>query len=171
MRVLRRSAVYRHGVADVWTALTDPQALAEWLMPTTFLMAEVGHRFRFQFDPEPLCPTGVVECEVTECDPPRRMVWSWAHRPVAGKAPPPTMRVEWLLTPVEGGTRLELVQTGLEGQPWLIPLVMGFGWRIYLRRYLPRALAAISDGGYRKGAIPLAKRAYKATSLPPEVTV
>jgi len=171
MRVLRRSAVYRHDIADVWAGLTDGRALAEWLMPTNFAGPEVGHAFRFQFDPDGLCPSGMVDCEILECEPPTRMVWSWRNRPEAGKPPAPVMRVEWILTPVDGGTRLELVQTGLEGQPWMIPFAMGWGWRFYLRRYLPMALKNVSGGRFTPGAIPLAKRAYRATNLPPDIIV
>lgn len=171
MRVLRRHAVYPHSPEDVWTALTDPRALAEWLMPTTFAEATVGHRFRFQYDPDPLCPSGMVDCEILECEPPRRMVWSWQNRPHGGKPATPVMRVEWRLEPTEGGARLELVQTGLEGQPFMIPLAMGWGWKLYLRRFLPRALAAIDGGVFTPGAIPMKERAYRATALPPEVIV
>ncbi|NBB14964.1 hypothetical protein GVN21_06310 [Caulobacter sp. SLTY] len=171
MRVLRREATYRHSPEDVWTGLTDARALAEWLMPTTFKTAEVGHHFRFQYDPDPLCPSGVVDCEILACEPPHRMVWSWRNRPPKGKPPAPAMRVEWILTPVAEGTRLQLIQTGLEGQPWLIPLAMGWGWRLYLRRFFPRALAAIDQGVFTPGAIPIEERAYKAAHLPPEVTI
>jgi hypothetical protein len=109
--------------------------------------------------------------ELSRVSPELRLTWSWRNRPAAGKPPAPPMRVEWILTPVDGGTRLELVQTGLEGQPWLIPLAMGWGWRLYLRRYLPMALKNVRGGRFTPGAIPLAKRAYRATNLPPEIIV
>ena len=81
------------------------------------------------------------------------------------------MRVEWILTSVPEGTRLDLVQTGLEGQPFIIPFAMGWGWRYYLRRLFPKALANVRGGTFTPGAIPLAKRGYKATKLPPEVII
>lgn len=172
MRVLRRRVRYAHPIEDVWAALTDPRALAEWLMPTTFRAPEPGHTFRFQYDPEPLCPSGRVECEVLEAEAPRRMVWAWRHPPMKpGRPAPPPMRVEWRLTAVPGGTELELVQTGLEGQPFMVPFAMGFGWRIYFRRYLPRALKHVSGGRFTPGAIPIAERPYRAKDLPPEVVV
>lgn len=171
MKVLRRVVIYPHPVETVWTGLTDRQALAEWLMPTTFRIAEVGHRFRFQYDPEFLCPSGIVECEILELDPPHFMVWSWVNGPEPGKPWPPAMRVEWRLSPRGSGTRLELVQTGLEGQKWMLPFAMGFGWRIYFRKFLPQVLARIEDGKFRPGAIPFGKRAYKASNLPPEVAI
>jgi len=170
MKSFRRVATYTHSIEDVWTALTDPYAIAEWLMPTTFSEPKVGCTFRFQYDPERLSPTGIADCEVLESEPPRRLVWSWQHRAPAGAAQPPPMRVEWTLTPVEGGTRLELVQS-YEKQPWKVTFAMSVGWRFYLRRFLPMALKNVSNGSFRRGAIPLAKRAYKATNLPPDVIV
>ena len=170
MKSFRRVATYKHGIEDVWTALTDPHALAEWLMPVTDFEPTVGSQFRFQYDPERLCPSGIVDCEVIEVEPPRRLAWSWRNRAVEGARQPPPMRVEWTLTAVEGGTRVELVQS-YENQPWALTFAMGMGWRFYLRSFLPKALANISGGVFRRGAIPLAKRAYKATNLPPDVIV
>ena len=69
MKSFRRVATYAHGIEDVWTALTDPYALAEWLMPTTFFEPIVGSKFRFQFDPDRLSPSGIVDCEVIEVEP------------------------------------------------------------------------------------------------------
>jgi hypothetical protein len=61
------------------------------------------------------------------------------------------MRIEWTLVPIEGGTRLELIQS-YENQPWTMTFAMGIGWRFYLLIYLP-------------------KRAYEATNLPGDVIV
>lgn len=168
MKSFRRTAVYRHSIEDVWAALTDPRALAEWLMPTTFFEPRAGEKFRFQFDPERLCPTGIVDLEILEIDPPRRMVWSWQHRAGEGAKQAPPMRVEWTLVPVDGGTRVELVQS-YENQPWSITFAMGMGWRFYLRKFLPKVLKNVSGGVFRPGAIPLEKRAYKAKNLPHDV--
>lgn len=170
MKSFRRVATYRHEIEDVWIALTDPCALAEWLMPTTAFEPKVGSKFRFQYDPERLCPSGIVDCEVVEIDRPRRLAWSWQQRAIEGEAQPPPMRVEWTLSSIEGGTRVELVQF-YENQPWKIIFAMGMGWRFYLRMFLPKALKNVSDGAFRRGAIPLKKRAYKATNLPEDVIV
>lgn len=168
MKSFRRVATYAHSIEDVWAALTDSYALAEWLMPTTVSEPRVGSKFRFQYDPERMCPSGIVDCEVIESDPPRRLAWSWQHRAVDGARQHPPMRVEWTLAPVKGGTRLELVQT-YEDQPWRITFAMGVGWRLYLRIFLPKVLKNVDNGTFRRGAIPLAKRAYRATNLPPDV--
>jgi uncharacterized protein YndB with AHSA1/START domain len=170
VKSFRRVATYAHSIEDVWAALTDACALAEWLMPTTFSEPTVGTKFRFQCDPDRLCPSGIVDCEVIESKPPRRLAWSWQNRAGEGARQPPPMRVEWTLTPVEGGTRVELVQS-YKNQPWPIIFAMGVGWRFYLRRFLPQALKNVSSGAFRPGAIPLPKRAYRATNLPPDVIV
>ena len=44
MKSFRRVATYKHGIEDVWTALTDPYALAEWLMPVTVFEPKVGQQ-------------------------------------------------------------------------------------------------------------------------------
>lgn len=168
MKSFRRVATYAHSIEDVWAALTDPHAVAEWLMPTTASEPTVGSKFRFQYDPERLSPTGIVDCEVITSEPPHRLVWSWQNRAAEGDRQPPPMRIEWTLIPVDGGTRLELVQS-YEDQPWSITFAMGMGWRFYLRIYLPKVLKNVSGGTFRRGAIPLAKRPYRATNLPPDV--
>lgn len=170
MKSFRRVATYKHGIEDVWAALTDPYALAEWLMPVTAFEPKVGARFRFQFDPERLCPSGIADCEILEAEPPHRLAWSFQHRAGDGEKQAPPMRIEWTLTPVAGGTRLELVQS-YENQPWKIIFAMGMGWRFYLRMFLPKALKNITGGAFARGAIPLNKRAYKATNLPDDVIV
>jgi uncharacterized protein YndB with AHSA1/START domain len=72
-RTIRREILLPHPLGDVWLALTDPQALAEWLMPNNF-EAIVGRKFRFHVDPMPGPYPGGSECEVLEVDAPRRLV-------------------------------------------------------------------------------------------------
>ena len=84
-RPIRKERWYPHPPEKVWVALTDPRALAEWLMPNDF-EPRVGHKFRFQVDPMPACVT-VTLCEVLEVDRPRRLVWSWL--PTYEKRPHP----------------------------------------------------------------------------------
>ena len=170
MKSFRRTITYKHSIEDVWAALTDPYALAEWLMPVTAFELEVGSKFRFQYDPERLCPSGIADCEIVELDAPHFIAWSWQHRAVEGKKQAPPMRVDWTLNPIPGGTRVELVQS-YENQPWKIIFAMGMGWRFYLRMFLPKALKNITNGVFTRGAIPLNKRAYKATNMPDDIIV
>jgi uncharacterized protein YndB with AHSA1/START domain len=97
--------VYAHPAPAVWQALTDADALGEWLMPNDF-EPRVGHRFTFKTDPQPDW-SGVVECEVVELDEPRRLAYTWRGGPGL-----PTTLVTFTLEPVAGGTRLRLEHTG-----------------------------------------------------------
>ncbi len=169
--MLRKEAFYEYPPEAVWIALTDRHALAEWLMPNNFEPV-LGHKFRFQYDKVPLCGEGLVECEVLEIEKPRLLVLSWMNTVAAGKPQPPTMRVSFTLTPEQGGTRLVLEQTGLEGQPWWIPLMMNMGWGTMLKRWVPKVLKNVNaaKGTFRPGAIPLHKRGYKARTVPDDLT-
>ena len=94
-----------HPVAQVWAALTDPAALAQWLMVNDFEPL-IGKRFTLRGEPTAKW-RGWMDCAVLEMEPPRRMVWSW-HR---SELDEPT-RVEFRLEPIAGGTRLTLMHTG-----------------------------------------------------------
>ena len=98
---------YPHPVAKVWTALTEPAALSQWLMATDDFEPRLGKRFKLHGRATPEW-RGWMECEVLELDPPRRMVWSWRR----SETEEPN-RVEFRLDPIEGGTRLTLKHTGV----------------------------------------------------------
>lgn len=162
-KTLDKDAWLPHSPRDVWTALTDPQALAEWLMPNNF-EATVGHVFRFHVDPMPGF-SGSNECKVLEVDPPRRLAYTWTVMPKAPDAtPPPPMTVEWTLEPEGEGTRLRLHQEGLEVLNWWWRFSMSMGWRRRMKRLLPKVLANVTDGEFTPGAI--TKRDYGTSTVP-----
>ncbi len=68
---------YTHPIDKVWAAITDPAALAQWLMVNDF-EPRIGKRFTLRAEPTAEW-RGWMDCEVLEMEPPRRMVWSW-HR-------------------------------------------------------------------------------------------
>ena len=96
---------YAHPIEKVWMALTDPAALAQWLMVNDF-EPRVGKRFTFRGEPSPYW-RGWMDCEVLSMEPPRRMIWSWLR----SESEEPN-RVEFQLEPIAGGTRLTLMHTG-----------------------------------------------------------
>jgi uncharacterized protein YndB with AHSA1/START domain len=74
-------------VEQVRAALTDPEALSEWVMPVEGFEPVPGQRFRFKARPMPGWD-GVINGEILEVDPPQRMVIRWQgsrmrhpHRP------------------------------------------------------------------------------------------
>jgi len=165
---VRKEAVYPFPPEQVWVAITDPRAIAEWLMPNDFQPVN-GHRFRFQVDPSPGCGNGITECEVMEVQPPSRLVYSWLPRtkegrPLAGR--PST--VTWTLHREGAGTRLVLEHTGLLGVfPWWQRLMLRMGWGTMVKRWLPKVASnAAAGGAFTPGAIPLEKRCYRTNTIP-----
>lgn len=170
-KTLRKQAVYPHPIERVWSALTDPDALAQWLMPNNFEPV-AGRAFEFRVDPN-FAYSGIVRCRVLEIDPPRRMLWSWETTTKKGNSLPP-MHIEWTLA-AEGPsqTRLTLFQTGLEHQPRIYNLMMAFGWGTMLKRWLPKVIDAFETsptGGYRYRRLDKAPNRGQHTTktLPPE---
>lgn len=148
---------------DVWIALTDPQALAEWLMPNNF-RAEVGHVFRFHVDPMPGF-SGISECRVLEVEPPARLVYTWLPLPkVPDASPPPPMTLTWTLTPEGSGTRLTLHQTGVEILNWWWRTSMSMGWSRMLEKLLPPCVESVEEGRYVRGG--RKRRDYGVKTVP-----
>jgi uncharacterized protein YndB with AHSA1/START domain len=132
-RDLHFEATYSHPPQKVWRALTDSSALAQWLMPNDF-EARVGHKFQFRTKPAPGFD-GIVNCEVLELDPPKRLVYSWSGGGLE-------TRVVWVLEGFSGGTRLRLDHTGFQGlRGWMVSRMLDKGWRSkILLRKLPALL-------------------------------
>ncbi len=135
MSEIVREIEYAHSPERVWRALTDPKELGSWLMPNDFTPT-VGHKFQFKVGPK-IGWRGIVDCEVLEVDPPRRLVYSWQGDPKHR-----ITTVSWTLTPTAaGGTRLKLEHTGFRGLGGaLLKSMLGQGWGKMLRTSLPAVL-------------------------------
>jgi uncharacterized protein YndB with AHSA1/START domain len=120
---LRFERFLAHPIAKVWAALTEPEALAEWLAPGEFELSP-GGRAHLAF-----ANTGhVVEGRVVAVEPPRLLAYTWGERHGI---------VRWELSPTDGGTRLELTHafpTADDAASFLA------GWHTHLE-LLDRALA------------------------------
>lgn len=163
MTSLRREAFYPHPITDVWTALTDPAAIAEWLMPNNFV-AEAGRTFRFHVDGS-WWFSGVTECRVLEVDPPRRLAYTWQIVPgKEGERRHEPMTLVWTLAAENDGTRLVLEQDGLEHISWWYRKAMGMGWGRMLHTLLPRVLGNVKGARFVPGAV--TRRDYGVKTVP-----
>jgi uncharacterized protein YndB with AHSA1/START domain len=161
---IRKERFYPHPPEDVWVAITDPRALAEWLEPNNH-MPVVGHKFEFRTDPN-FCGS-VTECEVLEVDPPRRLVWRWVHLYKDPNRPKPEpMTITWTLVPRDNGTLLILEQSGAENISWLLRNMMRIGWGFMMKKMIPRILERVAAGKFTPGAIPMNKRYYTCKTVP-----
>ena len=160
---LTKKAFLPHPPEDVWIALTDKYAVAEWLMPNN-IEPVAGKKFNFHVDKMPLTGfTGVTECEVLEADPPRRLVYTWvAMHKTKGRHPP--MTLTWTLEPEGDGTRLTLYQTGIEELNWWWRFSMNHGWDRMIKKLLPKVLTHVRDAKFTPGAI--TRRDYGTKTVP-----
>lgn len=166
---LRKEVVLPHPPEKVWVALTDRAALAEWLMPNDFEPV-VGRKFRLQVDGMGSY-SGLNECEVLEVDAPRKLVYNWVlvpKNPGAKRSEP--MVLTWTLEPTGEGTRLTLVQTGLEHLGFFNRLSMAFGWGTMLNKWIPAVLRQVDGGRFVPGAKRLVKRCYGIKTIPDDLT-
>jgi uncharacterized protein YndB with AHSA1/START domain len=109
-QTVRREIVIPRPREVVWRAITEPATLAEWMFPNDF-EPRVGHRFTFRVpgDPKAKFDGIVVACEVLECAPPERLVFSWS----AGAAVVDT-RVSFRLEEDGGATRVFFEHSGFD---------------------------------------------------------
>lgn len=136
--------VLPHSPETIWRVLTDSAMLGRWLMQNTF-RPEVGHKFTFQARPMGDW-NGIVECEVLEVDPPRKLSYTWIGGAAAnsdyGSALDSVLTIT--LTPVPEGTQFKLVHDGFQSPRNDFAFVeMGKGWGKIVERIegLARELA------------------------------
>lgn len=95
-----------HPPQKVWRALTDPELLAEWLLPVVGHQLEPGAKFTLKAEQQPGWD-GIVNCRFLDIEEPRRISWRW----VVGDI---DTVVTFTLTPTASGTQLSLVQSGFK---------------------------------------------------------
>ncbi|TMR03441.1 SRPBCC domain-containing protein [Actinomadura soli] len=126
-----------HPPAKVWRALTDPDLLARWLMPSDFKPV-VGHRFAFATRPIPnIGFDGTIACQVLDIDAERLLRISWGGGSL-------DTTVTWRLVPEGRGTRLFIRHEGFDLDDPVHAFAfrgMGSGWRSHVLRALRQVLA------------------------------
>ena len=101
LRGLKTKVFYPYSPQQVWRGLTERRSLAAWLMDNDF-EPQIGHKFQFRTHSLPGLD-GVIRCEVLEIDAPKRLAYNWQDSYMSQ----PSI-VIWTLTPVDGGTQLQL---------------------------------------------------------------
>ena len=103
-----RQLTFPQSPEEVWEALTDPAALADWMFPNDFV-ARTGHRFTFQVPANPQAKFDglTVHCEILTCLPPKELSFTW----VAGEV---DTRIDYRLEADGSGTKVFFEQSGFE---------------------------------------------------------
>jgi len=110
-----------HSPEKVWRALTDPELLAEWLLPAIGLELEPGAEFMFKTQPYPGWD-GTVNCRFIEIEPQRKLSYTWT-------VPFLDTVVTFSLAPSASGTRLSLVQSGFTPEQKRESDGARYGWK------------------------------------------
>ena len=97
----------RHPPQKVWRALTEPELLKEWLLPTIGFTLQPGAEFTLKAPQAYPGWDGTVDCRMVEIEPLRKLSYTWA-------VPFLDTVVTFTLTPTEAGTRLSIVQAGFK---------------------------------------------------------
>lgn len=136
-----------HPPAKVWRALTEPELLAQWLMPGDFRL-EVGHRYTMRAVAIPATGfSGTIAAEVLDFEDGKRLRIGWrdAH-PENGADVDWT--ITWTLEPEGRGTRLFLDHEGFDPDNPLqqkARAIMSGGWRSHVMRSLLSCLDGMED--------------------------
>jgi uncharacterized protein YndB with AHSA1/START domain len=126
-----RSVVIERDIAHpperIWRALTQPHLIEEWLMKNDFV-PEVGHRFNLRGE-----WGGVLDCEVLAIEPGRSLSYSWDF---AHEDPAYDLRstVTFTLTPIAGGTHLQVEQVGFRPEQKQAFGGAKLGWQKFLAK-------------------------------------
>jgi uncharacterized protein YndB with AHSA1/START domain len=139
-QTIRREVLIPQPPEQVWRALTDSVTLAEWMFPND-IEPRVGHHFTFRVPANPKARFDglIVRCEVLECEPPRRLAFSWSAEGLVDT------RVSFRLEPDGEGTRLHFEHSGFDvSQPWAEQALKGaeYGWAKMLKQ-LPAVVAGL----------------------------
>jgi uncharacterized protein YndB with AHSA1/START domain len=140
-KTIRREILIPQPPEQVWRTLVDSAALAEWMFPNDFA-PHFGHRFTFRVPANPKAGFDgmIVRCEVIECEPPSRLVFSWSAGGLADT------RVSFRLEPDGEGTRVLFEHSGFDvSQPRgnQALRVAELGWAKMLKK-LPAVVAGLA---------------------------
>lgn len=114
-----------HAPQKVWRALTDPELLAEWLLPVVEGKLELGGAFTFKTQAYPGWD-GTVKCRVIESEVNQKLSYSWV---VGGDLELDTV-VTFELTPTPSGTRMSLTQSGFKSEQKRESGGARYGWKM-----------------------------------------
>jgi uncharacterized protein YndB with AHSA1/START domain len=125
---------------QVWRAIANSTALAQWMFPNDFEPC-VGHHFTFRVpaNPQVRFEGMIVSCEVLVCEPPSRLMFSWSAGGLKDT------QVSFRLEPDGDGTRVLFEHSGFDiSQTWSQQAFHGaeYGWAKMLGQ-LPAVVAGL----------------------------
>lgn len=136
-KAIKLTTTYDHSVEDVWEALTNKDAMSEWLMPCN-IEPIVGNHFQFKTKSYPGF-NGIVNCEVLEVVKHQKLSFSWSGGSLKNTI------VTFELKPNGTKTDLYFEHSGFEGffNKVIVNRILANGWlnkilTIQLPKYLTK---------------------------------
>lgn len=124
-----------HPPGKVWRALTQPELLAEWLLPAAGFALTPGTTFTLTALPQPGWD-GRVECRVVNVEPERTLTYTWRVGDI-------DTVVTFTITTTQSGTRVSVTQSGFKDGQRRNFGGARYGWRM-MGEKLINLLARIS---------------------------
>lgn len=115
-----------HPPAKVWRALTDPELLAQWLLPAVGYEARPDVEFTFQAPPQPGW-NGMVHCRILAADEPTLLCYAWTVSEL-------DTVVTFALAPSDSGTRLTITHDGFKPGQGQNFAGAKYGWKLMAGR-------------------------------------
>lgn len=144
MQTVEQEILIQAPVDVVWRAVTEPEHVARWFADEVDVRATPGHDGSLTFTDRTTDPdrprVRTVRVEVRSVDPERSYSYRWQHPPGAVAAPGNSVLVTFTLVPEGAGTRLRVVETGLEEMGWTVDDTDTYlrqhtrGWAVHLAR-------------------------------------
>jgi uncharacterized protein YndB with AHSA1/START domain len=133
---IKITKVFDSTIEEVWQALTDPNALSEWLMPTDF-KPELNYEFQFKSKPA-IGFDGIVNCKILELKEKELLSYSWSGGPLK------ETRVTFRLSTENNGTRLDFEHGGFSNSlsNILVKKLLSGGWKKIITLRLLKNLTA-----------------------------
>ncbi|WP_124980990.1 SRPBCC family protein [Nonlabens xiamenensis] len=114
---------YNFPTSVVWKAITDKQAVSQWLMPCD-IEPVVGHKFQFKTKSN-LFFDGIIDCEVLEVVENKLLSYSWSGGPLSNTT------VVFRLEEVDNKTILHFEHKGFDGlfNRFIVRKLLSNGWK------------------------------------------
>lgn len=147
---IERDVLIAAPIDVVWDVISRPEQIVHWFSDEAELDLRPGGEGVLTFDVKATRRRSTYHLRFEAVEPPRRLAYRWAYP--AGEEPRPanSILVEFTLAEEGGGTRLTVVESGLDLVPWPDDEKIGYadsherGWAKHLERLSAYAPAARS---------------------------